>query len=252
MMLSERSSDSHKGENGKVAVIGGSIDYAGAPALSAQAALRTGADLTKILTSHKIKNTVASYSENLIVRDYRGEYFNQDALKKARKLEKWADMTIIGPGLGQPQHKAVKNFSKISEKPLTIDADAIGHLDLSKLSNAIITPHRQEFKQLKPSLDTLLQNDNIILRKGPVDKIYTSSGTTEVELGHPGMTVGGTGDILTGIVASLVAQGLEKEEAAIRAAKINGKAGEKAARKYGNGVVATDLLKRIPKVILEN
>jgi NAD(P)H-hydrate epimerase len=93
------------------------------------------------------------------------------------------------------------------------------------------------------------QIGNIALVKGSEDRIYSKEGLEKVSRGHPGMTVGGTGDVLTGIVASLISQGLEKREAAVRAAEINGKAGEKAAEKYGNGLVATDLLEQIPKFL---
>jgi NAD(P)H-hydrate repair Nnr-like enzyme with NAD(P)H-hydrate dehydratase domain len=93
------------------------------------------------------------------------------------------------------------------------------------------------------------ETGNVVLVKGATDKIYSESGVGEVHGGHPGMTVGGTGDVLTGIMASLISQGLEPEEAAVKAAEINGKAGEAAAEEYGNGLVATDLLEEIPDYI---
>jgi NAD(P)H-hydrate epimerase len=121
------------------------------------------------------------------------------------------------------------------------------------VSNAVFTPHRGEKKAIEESFGSVDefvdQTGNIVLVKGLEDRIYSEEGLEKVSRGHPGMTVGGTGDVLTGIVASLISQGLGRREAAVRAAEINGKAGEKAAEKYGNGLVATDLLEEIPKVM---
>ncbi|MFB6180315.1 MAG: NAD(P)H-hydrate dehydratase, partial [Candidatus Nanohalobium sp.] len=93
------------------------------------------------------------------------------------------------------------------------------------------------------------ETGNVVLVKGAVDRVFSESGVEEVDVGHPGMTVGGTGDVLTGILAGLIAQGEGLEEAAVEAARVNGKAGELAAEEYGNGLLATDLLERVPEVI---
>jgi hydroxyethylthiazole kinase-like uncharacterized protein yjeF len=245
-----REKDSQKGENGKVAIIGGSKEYTGAPALSAQAALRTGADLVNVLTSESVREIVAGYSENLIVGGFSADYFDTDALDQALELADWADVVVIGPGLGEPEDKAVRQFIQEAEVPLVIDADAIQHAGRSLTNNSVLTPHSGEFDAyIDGMLEEFLEKDNIVLKKGSVDEIRSVSGVEKVSAGHPGMTVGGTGDALTGIVAGLIAQGVDKKEAAVKAAKINGKAGEKAAERCGNGLVATDLLEEIPKFI---
>lgn len=244
-----REKDSHKGENGKVLVIGGSKDYTGAPALSAQAALRSGADLVKVFTSETVQDVVVGYSENLIVEGYEGDYFRMDAIDRALELAEWADAVVIGPGSGDPQPKAVRHFIQESEATPVIDADALKHVGRTPVENSVLTPHRAEFEEIERFLDQLLQKGNVVLRKGPTDRIYSGKDVTEVDRGHPGMTVGGTGDVLTGIVAGLVSQGVDLDEAALKAAEINGKTGEEAAKKYGNGLVATDLLDYIPSVM---
>jgi len=248
-----REKKSHKGENGKVAVIGGSKDYAGAPALSAQAALRAGCDLTKIITSEEVSQTVASYSENLIVSDYTSGYLGLSEVEEVMEAVAWSDVMVIGPGLGDADGEAISEILERTGKPKIIDADAIQIGIDSDVSNAVFTPHRGEKKTMEEifgSVDEFVdQTGNVVLVKGSEDRIYSEEGLKKVSSGHPGMTVGGTGDVLAGIVASLISQGLGKREAAVRAAEINGKAGEKAAVKYGNGLVATDLLEEIPRVL---
>ena len=110
----DRKPDSYKGENGKVSVIGGSVDFSGAPALSAQAALRTGSDLVKILTSESVKNVVAAYSENLIVDSYPSDYLILSGVETALEKISWSDVSVIGPGLGSPDSEAVREVIDIT------------------------------------------------------------------------------------------------------------------------------------------
>ena len=251
----QREKGSYKGENGKVAVIGGSKDYTGAPALSAQASLRTGCDLTKIVTSDKVSDVVASYSENLIVRDYPSKYLGVSGVENCLEAVRWSDAAVIGPGLGKPDAEAVKEIVDRAEAPLVIDADAIKPALDADVSNSVFTPHRGEKQFIEERYGSVQEfvdeTSNVVLVKGATDKIYSEDGVTEVEAGHPGMTVGGTGDVLAGIVAGLVAQGKDLEGAAVKAAEINGKAGEKAAEDYGDGLTAKDLIDNITSSLYE-
>lgn len=245
----QRDPGSHKGENGRVGVIAGSKDYRGAPALSAKAALRTGCDLTTILTSESVSSTVAGYSENFIVRDYSSDYLDMEALERAFELDEEVDVMIIGPGLGNPEPKAVCEFIHECESPIVVDADAIEHVGQKTVDNGVLTPHKSEFKQLSDNLDLILEKGNVIVKKGENDVVYSGTGQYELNVGHPTMTVGGTGDVLSGIIASLISQGLKLEDAARLGAWLNGKAGKKAAEEYGNGALATDLIEEIPLVL---
>lgn len=92
----------------------------------------------------------------------------------------------------------------------------------------------------------------VVVVKGATDRIYTSNEVYENETGHPTMTVGGTGDVLTGVIASLISRGLNLEDSAKLGTWINGKAGERAAEKYGNGALATDMVEKIPEVMDES
>ncbi len=245
----ERSSNSHKGENGKVLVIGGSRKYTGAPALSAEAALRSGADLVKILTAEEAKPVVQGFSENLIVESYE-ERFDEESLEKARKLEEWADTTVIGPGLSEFDEEALEKFAEESGK-LVVDAEAIE--PLLDTSGNIFTPHSGEAEVMGEKSGSIkmysFETGNTVLMTGEKDRIFSGKDITETETGCSGMTVGGTGDVLTGIVAAFKSQGLDDKDAAVLAAYVNGKAGEKAFEEYGNGLTATDIIDRIPEAI---
>lgn len=245
----ERSANSHKGQNGKVLVIAGSNKYTGAPALVAEAALRSGADLVKILTSEEAKPVVQRFSENLIVESY-GRSFDSESIEKALELDKWADTTVIGPGLSDKDDNVLKEFGEEAGE-LVIDAEAIK--PLRDTSGNIFTPHSGEAERLKKEYESL-QNfsreaSNTVLLKGETDQIYSGEKVFENESGCAGMTVGGTGDVLAGIVAAFRSQGLTDVESARLAAYVNGKAGEKAFDEYGNGLVATDIVERIAKVV---
>ncbi len=248
----ERDPDSHKGENGRVGVIAGSKDYSGAPALSARAALRTGCDLVKILTSEEVSGTVASYSENFIVDSYSSGYFDRDSLFPARELAVWSDAVVVGPGFGRAHRKSVRKFVSSAEVPLVIDAEAIEPALEADLGNVIFTPHRGEAEIIKERFggfeEFATEKEVVVVVKAPTDEIYTPKPDKN-ETGCPEMTVGGTGDVLTGIIASLVSQGLEPGEAAKLGVWLNGKAGEVAAEDYGVGMLATDLVEMIPFVL---
>ncbi|MFB6242370.1 MAG: NAD(P)H-hydrate dehydratase [Candidatus Nanosalina sp.] len=249
----ERESGSHKGQNGKVGVVAGSRDYSGAPALSAKAALRTGCDLVKILTSRSVSSTVASYSENFIIDDYSADCFDTAAVEKALEIAEWADAVVIGPGLGDPEAEAVRRFMQEADCSMVVDADALEYAGRTPLDDAVLTPHSGEFEaHVEDILDELLENDNVVLKKGRIDAVYSRESEKDIETGHPAMTVGGTGDVLTGIVASLISQGLRKEEAAELGAWLNGKAGEKAAEDYCNSALATDIIEKIPEVLKDS
>ncbi|MFB6116185.1 MAG: NAD(P)H-hydrate dehydratase [Candidatus Nanosalina sp.] len=250
----DRDEDSHKGQNGQVGVIGGSRDYSGAPALSAEAALRTGTDLTKILTSSDVQDIIRSYSENLIVESYEADYFGKKAEKKAGNLLSWSDATVIGSGLSSPGKVTLREVAE-TETPLIVDAEAIDPISRAEPSNAVFTPHEKEadtLRQRHGSLEEFAEKTGAtVLLKGKVDQIYTPNDFYRNETGNPAMTVGGTGDVLTGIIASLISQGLEPGEASRLGAWINGRAGELAAEELGNGATAKDVIDEIPEALIE-
>ena len=244
----ERPQDVHKGQNGKVLVIGGSEKFTGASALAAESALRTGADLVKIFTAEKARPVVQGYSQDSIVESY-GEEFDKQSLEKAEELQQWADITVIGPGL-KADEETVKKFSETAEN-LVVDAEAIeACLDCSK---NVFTPHSGEAELIRNNYGSLRsfarEKDNTVLMTSSTDKIYSKDSVLENRTGNSSMTAGGTGDVLTGIVAGLWSQGLERDESAYLAAYLNGKAGEKVSQKFGNGLKASDIPSEVAKVL---
>ncbi len=251
----ERDPESHKGENGYVGVIAGSIDYTGAPALVAEAALRSGSDLSKILTSEYSMNVVAGFSENLIVKGYPSGFLDERAVEDALELLEWSDSAVIGPGLGDPDPEAVEEIVDGAETPLVIDADGIEPALEAGVGDAVFTPHSGEAEAIVErfgSIEDFVEEKSVVaVVKGSTDVVHSPGETFEVDKGTAAMTTGGTGDVLSGIIASLVSQGLELHDAARLGCWINGEAGERAAEEYGNGLVATDLVEKVPKTILE-
>lgn len=246
----DRENDSHKGENGKVGIIAGSKDFSGPPAFNAEASLRSGADLVKILTSDKVKDVVRSYSENYIIEGYKSDYFTQEALEKAKRLDKWSDVVVLGSGLSDPDKDVLKQFSKNFDSSLVVDAEAIRPL-VSEGVKAVYAPHSGEKEVIEEHFDSLKafckETGSTVVVTGSVDKIYTQEGVFENETGHPCMTVGGTGDLLAGLIGSLMAQGLDPVEASILGAWINGKAGQISSQEYGRGTTAKDIVDKIPE-----
>ena len=248
----EREAASHKGENGKVGVIAGSKDFSGAPALSAKAALRTGCDLVKILTSEQVADIVAGYSENFIVEGYSGGYFNQGAVEKALELDDWADVLVVGPGLSKPDGEALEEFMQKAESELVIDAEAVEVASESGVEG-VYNPHKGELESILSVYGSerkfVEDTGSVLAVKGSIDKLYSGSGEKSLDVGTPAMTVGGTGDVLTGIIASLISQGLTRYEAAEKGLSVNGRAGEKAEKEFGNGLLATDIIEKIPDTL---
>ncbi|MBN2155417.1 MAG: NAD(P)H-hydrate dehydratase [Candidatus Lokiarchaeota archaeon] len=277
----------HKGQFGRVLIIGGSNQYSGAPALSAMAALQMGMDLVYVYAPKSVSDVIRSYSPNLIVKSgFENNICKQD-IPEIKKFLIQADCVVIGPGLGTDP-KTEEVFPEIllsikeSDKPVVIDADALkllkSHKPLLKTIRAVLTPHLHEFFELtgkKLPLQThFLKNIHLLektinsfggvfLVKGRYDYISNGKQTRINRTGTPEMAVGGTGDILTGIVASLIAVKLDLYDAACCSAFLNGKLGEyyqHPTQSYHKGIIknqkplpmkSSDLLKYIPLVLQE-
>jgi hydroxyethylthiazole kinase-like uncharacterized protein yjeF len=262
---------SHKGDNGKVLIIGGG-PYIGAPALSAFAALRTGADLVFIATPKTPASIIPTYSPNFIVHALSSEVLIPADVASIDTLIKMSTSAIIGPGLGSAQETKeaiLQIIQRVKNKqvPLVIDADAIPpiseHIDLIHRTTTVITPHRGEFKiltGLSLSPDKQQKNASMVqqwakktgvtvLLKAPVD-ILTDGTTVKFNSVHnEAMTVGGTGDVLAGIVGALLAKQVPPMRAVQLAAFLNGAAGNRAFATKSYGLLATDIIEEIPNVL---
>lgn len=262
-----RKASSHKGQNGVVLVIGGSWMYHGAPFLSAMAALRAGVDLAYIATPEKTSLSIRALSPNVIVIPLTDMKLTRGASRRIMKILPSVDSIVIGPGLAEGSEKGIEYVIQEAlalDKKLVLDATALYPGVLQRISNrkVVMTPHAGEFKRVFGEELSRELNERVnkvkekasefkitILLKGRIDVISDGEKTAINKTGTPAMTTGGTGDVLTGIVAALLAKGVEPFEAAAAGAWINGKAGEEAASMYGLHIVATDVLECIPRVM---
>mgnify|MGYP002276636310 CR=1 FL=1 len=257
-----RNPQAHKGDFGRVLVVGGG-PYTGAPALTAQAALRAGADLATVYTPARAADTVAGYSENLIVRPLDGDHLTPDHVDAIAAAAGDQDVLVVGPGLGDadPTQAAVADLLAAYDGTAVVDADALQVVPRTDTDATLIcTPHQGELAAMggpqepewtaratavEAYADTL---EHVLLVKGAYDVISDGTTTRVNRTGNPGMTVGGTGDVLAGVTAALAAT-LDPVDAAALAAWANGDAGDAAVDASGYGLVATDLLPRLPPAL---
>jgi NAD(P)H-hydrate epimerase len=254
--MKKRKLASHKGENGIVLVVGGSELYVGAPIFAALAALRSGVDLA-IIAAPKLVSMVANvYSPDIISAKLSGRFLKLKHMKEISKFVKKSDCIIIGNGAGlnKSTKQLIRKIAKI-DKPKVIDADALDAVKGIDVKNCVLTPHQGEFKDLygekgnEKIVKKHARKDRIILLKGHIDLISDGKKVIKIKGGNPGMSVGGTGDVLTGLVAGLIAQGEPLLKAAVKASKINKKAGDIMFRKKGYGLLASDLLEVVPGLL---
>ncbi|MFH1237266.1 MAG: NAD(P)H-hydrate dehydratase [Candidatus Aenigmatarchaeota archaeon] len=264
----ERAKWSHKGDFGKLLVIGGSKIYTGSPALAAygaMAALRTGVDLVTVAAPERAADMAAKYSPNLITVPFDGDFFRHEHLKKALELAKGFDAVVIGTGMGleKETQKFIAGFVDRVKKPCVIDADGIKAIKGSFSDKFLLTPHAYEFFHMtgdKPKYDVMGRAELVrkharkigatILLKGAVDIISDGRETAMNKTGNTFMTVGGTGDVLTGICGALMAQKIPPFKAGCAGAYLSGYAGDLAAKEK-RPLLATDIIEKIPQVLME-
>jgi len=266
-----RRKDSHKGDFGRVLVIGGSDVFAGAPALAGMAALRAGVDLVSIMAPETVAPAIRSYSPNLMVHSTGTRIFDESCFDFVLDNVLVNDVIAIGPGLGTTK-ESKSFFRKVIEgiesldKQMVIDADGLKALAETEQSfnpdRVILTPHWGELQiLLQKKIKSISQLDErlefaveaaekyqaIVLLKGAIDVVASPNGRYKFNrTGHPAMTVGGTGDVLTGITAAFLAQKKGAFNAAAAAAYVSGLAGELAAEAFCGRILATDCIEKIP------
>ena len=248
---------SHKGQNGRLMIVGGG-PYFGAPAMSGMAALRTGTDMVRVFTPSNCHDIVASYSPVLMVTSIEGASLGPGSVEQLLIESKNYDCVLIGPGLGSAPGtlSAAREFITGCEIPMVIDADAIRVTKgMMFTTPVVLTPHRREFHELAAggSDPRILASsmDATILLKGPEDTITDGDDLRLNRTGTPAMTGAGTGDVLAGTVAGLMSKGMSAFNAASLGAYICGRAGEIAFDELSYGLIATDIVDRIPFVLRE-
>lgn len=265
--LPKRSPESHKGQNGTVLVIGGSMDYVGAVLLAGMAAFRTGVDKVVIAAPEKVAWAINTFSPDFITKKFSGNYLSEKHAKELIRMSKDFDVVLMGNGMGKKPatFHLIRKLAKI-KKFKVIDADAIKALKLQDVENAVFTPHAgeleillknsgkeniakiQNLEQKSRALQKIV-NSNIILLKGRIDAIISKEKIAYNKTGNPGMTVAGTGDVLAGITAGFLSQLKEPFQSACNAAYINGFIGDMLYKEKGYGFIASEMLDKIPKAI---
>ena len=265
-----RSKSAHKGDFGRLLVIGGSKVFSGAPALVSLAALRTGVDIVYTASPSKTAYAISSISPDLITLKLKGDNLAKSNVTTLKPYLENVDVVVMGPGLGL--HAETIDFVKEcviavenAGKPLLLDADGLKAFLEFKRPLAVpqvLTPHAGEFEMLAEC--KLPQNfedriaevrkmasdlESVILLKGQTDIVCDSKRIKLNFTGNQAMTVGGTGDVLSGIVGALLAQNINAFEAAVAGAFVNGAAGDFVASDIGCHMVASDLLSWIPKIL---
>jgi NAD(P)H-hydrate epimerase len=266
----------HKYHFGLLVVIGGNEFYTGSPTFNALAAFKTGVDMVHILAPKRAADIIASFSPNLAAYPLKGDILKEEHLgtiltftRSAKSLTNGKAAVVIGGGLGRSleTQKLIIEFLKEVQIPVVIDADAIHALAQEKEAirgkEVVITPHAYEFFVLTgKELESLSLEEKVrevkesaknleatILLKGDIDIISNGEEVTINKTGNPVMTVGGTGDVLAGIIGALLARGVDSYRAAQAGAYINGRAGEIGAEELGESFTAEDLLNFIPEVL---
>lgn len=265
-----RPPNAHKGDFGRLLVIGGNEVYSGAPTLVSLAALRTGVDLVYLAAPAKTAQVISSMSPDLITIKLDGDHLEPSGIATLKPFVERVDAVVLGPGLGlqDETREFVKSFVNAVEKagkPLLLDADGLkAFADFKRPLKVplVLTPHAGEYailtgRKLSESVEervhevqqTAKKLNATVLLKGHVDIICDRSRTKLNFTGNPGMAVGGTGDVLSGVVGAFLAQMVDPFEAAVAGAFVNGAAGDFVADDIGHHMIASDLIQWIPRVL---
>ncbi len=259
--------DSHKGQNGRLLVVGGG-PFTGAPAFVGLAAYRIGVDVVHIATPSIAFEPVAAYSPNLIVHPLPGARFLKADVGPILEVASGMDAAVIGPGLGASDatKEAIRLLVRSLNLPMVLDADALTAAgeDLTCLAGkrGIVTPHHKEFEVLSGTTLPAALPEKVeavkgfarkvgftVLLKGAPDVITDGTSHRKNKVHNVGMTKGGTGDSLAGICGGLLSKRVPPFIAARMAAFANGYAGNLAFEERSYGVLTTDLIEKIPWVL---
>jgi hydroxyethylthiazole kinase-like uncharacterized protein yjeF len=261
--------DSHKGDNGLVLVVAGSLALPGASRYATLGAYRSGADLVHAAAPPAVAPILRAWGPEALVheagRGEQGGHLTPAALPVIERLMDRCRALVLGPGLGSHPAtlraaRAVLEAAADRGLPTVVDADGLDALDDGLLARhgarMVLTPHAREFLDLAGREATRAnvqayarQHGVTVLRKSSVDVVSDGDRTRECRRGHPTLTVGGTGDVLAGITGCLLAKGAAPFEAACAASYLLKSAGEVAASVRSYGATASDVAEAIPAVL---
>jgi len=272
--LPRRPADAHKGLFGSALIVGGSRGMTGAVGLAGMAALRGGAGLVRLAVPDACLETVAAYEPSYMtvpLPDDDEGHIAADAYEKIIQAAKPATVIAVGPGMGRSEglDELVGRLYREPAKPMVFDADALNALAARPdvLSQAagprILTPHPGEFARLigkrleddareEAAVELAARCGVIVVLKGYRTLITDGRRRAKNTTGNPGMATGGSGDVLTGLIAALACQDLEPYDAARLAVHLHGLAGDHAAAELGEvSMIASDLIDFLPDAFEE-
>jgi NAD(P)H-hydrate epimerase len=276
--LPRRVFDAHKGTFGKVLIVAGSRGMAGAAVLCGRAALRSGAGLVQVASPASAQPIVAASHPcytTLPIHQHADGTFSEIAAENVIEWARGANAIAIGPGLGCTPDVGVFARRILEELPrmsTVVDADALNVLSpwtdefKSRPCPLVLTPHPGEFCRLsgKPMADVQTHREAVAIEfaaRFNVVLVLKGAGTIVTDgtkifrnaTGNPGMATGGSGDVLTGLIGSLLGQHLTPFDAACLGVAIHGRAGDLAAAEIGQtGLIATDIIEALPKAFREH
>lgn len=267
--MPKRKPDSHKGDYGKILLLCGSRGYTGAVALAAMGALRSGAGLVYLGVPESIYQIEAiKLTEPIVLPlpDHDGA-FSVSAITEICKLLPKMDAVLVGPGIGRSEgaKAVVEAVLTYFEGPVVVDADGINVLKLNKdilrgrKFPTVLTPHDGEFSRLggivekdrmKAAADMAVDLNSIIVLKGHRTVITDGKVGYRNNTGNPGMAVGGSGDVLAGIITGLIGQNISPLTAAACGVWIHGAAGDLCAAEIGQyGMLPSDVINCLPRLL---
>jgi NAD(P)H-hydrate epimerase len=274
-MIQPRPIDSHKGSFGHVLIVGGSVGKTGAGAMAGLGAARAGAGLVTLAVPASLHGLMEVKLTEVMTEplaETAEQTVAREALPRIQTLLEGKQALALGPGLSEHKEtrQVVLELIECSPCPLVLDADAVnglaGHLEVLTRAGApvILTPHPGEMGRLLERSAAEIQNERLavvqsfsekygvtLVLKGARTLIRSSGGRLAINSsGNPGLASGGTGDVLTGLIAGFLAQGLSSFDAACLGVYCHGKAADRLAIRWGDrGMLATDLLEEIPTVL---
>ncbi len=281
--LPRRPPDAHKGDFGRVLIVGGSRGMVGAVALAANSALRGGAGLVTFAAPEPVQLTIAGLcpcATSVPLSCDGGGQLKREAVREMVDTASRCDVLALGPGMGVgPTQQNLIRAAIEQTLPLVMDADGLNNLSTIdrwtelRCAPAVLTPHPGEFARLTGTPTERIQQDRERIAVTTAQK-WNSDGPDDVPLvlvlkgagtvvtdgrrvnvnggGNPGMATGGSGDVLTGLIAALIGQGLEMFEASCLGVFCHSRAGDLAAEKLGEiSLIASDLLDFLPQAMRE-
>jgi ADP-dependent NAD(P)H-hydrate dehydratase len=275
--LKPRAIDAHKGDFGKVCIIGGCLGFSGAAALAGRSALRAGAGLVRVAVPKGILPIVASIEPSFttisLPEDAAGR-ISEKAVNIILNAVAENDVFAFGPGIGVSGGIQSILETLLQQENLRMVIDADGLNNLSKIKNwlqirkadLILTPHPGEMKRLWPSLfreplpadrteqaaQLAKQTDTVVALKGAGTVVADKERIYVNTTGNAGMATAGSGDVLTGVIAALAGQGLSNFDAAVLGVYVHGLAGDLAAARLGQvGLIATDIIDFLPDAFMK-